>query len=252
MDVAFNKARKMYLSSLDVIVGFSVFFFCSLILIPLTSSYINLGSGFVRYSSLYMDMSPTQLAVFVFVGLASILFMSFFVSSIVTVVKLKETLDHVGFTKVAHSFYHYVVRVFAVLTAMAFLTVAIGTGLDYLSHATGNTLFRPIMQMLMVLIWVPFAFAPQILVLEDLDVAKSIKDSVNFIRRYPKMLFRYMLVGLISLMALAVVEVALGYVFIDTHKIITIVILSLVILPFMLIYGTELYLRRYALAHTKS
>ncbi len=245
MEIALRKAKKIYLNSFEIIIGFSVFVLLSLILIPLVASYVNIGSGFIRFSSLYLDLNTIQLAIFIFVGLVSLLFMSFFVSSMITLVKLQETLDHIGFTKVAHAFYKYVIRVFTLFIFMALLTILVGTGLNYLNVSNF------IIQLVLILIWIPFVFAPQVVVLEDFNLKRSIKDSIQFIRRSPKYLIYYFIVGFVLIFLLTLVEVILGHVFIWEHKIITILLLSMFVLPFMIIFGTEIYLRRYPLHHTK-
>ena len=245
MELALKKTKKIYLNSFEIIIGFSVFVLLSLILLPLVASYVNIGSGFIRFSSLYLDINTIQLAIFIFVGLVSLLFISFFVSSIITLVKLQETLDQVGFTKVAHAFYKYVMRVFTLFIFMATLTILIGTGLDYLNISNVIT------QLILILVWIPFVFAPQVVVLEDYNLKRSILDSIKFIKRTPRYLFYYFIVGFILVFLLTLVEVILGYVFVWEHKIITIILLSMFVLPFMIIFGTEMYLRRYPLHHTK-
>ncbi|RLG21608.1 hypothetical protein DRN74_01760 [Candidatus Micrarchaeota archaeon] len=246
MQLALKKSIKMYLDSFGIIAGFSIFALCSLILIPLIASYIDLGSGFIRYSSLYLDINTVQATVFLFVGIISLLFMAFFMSSIITTVKLKETLDHVGFTKVLHSFYSYVLRIFSLLVFLGIATAGIGVLFTYLQ------LPNAALQLIIFAIWLPFIFVPQIVILDDFSITKAIKDSFNFIVNNPKPTLFYFIVGFALMLILAVIEVLLGHLFIWEHKLITIFLLSLGVLPFMLIFTTELYLSRYPLSHTKS
>ena len=106
-------------------------------------------------------------------------------------------------------------------------------------------------ELVLFVFWALFIFTPQVLIVEDFNLIESMKDSVKFIRKYPLALVLYFSLGIILLFILLLVETLLGQYFIWEHKLISIVILSLFVLPFLQMFATQLYLRRYAVARLK-
>ena len=127
---AFARSINVYSSIFNLTLGFSIFIFCSLTLLPLVSSYLNLGSAFLRFSSIIYDMTFFQAVIFILVGLISLAFLSLFLSAIITTIKLKETLDHFRFKKVWNAFPAYVARMFFLLLLLSVVSIAIGTFLE--------------------------------------------------------------------------------------------------------------------------
>jgi hypothetical protein len=189
-------------------------------------------------------MTALQALIFALVGLVSVLFLSLFLSSIITTIKMKETLDHFRFNKVWNAFPEYVVRMFVLLTLLSVLSLLIGVGLEAISMP------REIIQLLIAVVWIPFVFAPQILILEDLGVLDALGDSVSFIKSNPTALLSYLCVGLVLLFLLAVLEFGLSFAFTWEHKVLSIIIVCIGILPFLQVFATELYMMRYPLQHS--
>lgn len=244
MESIFQKTNETYIDSFRLVLGFSVFVILSSLMLPLLSSYINGGAGLVRYSSLFFDMTLEQAVVFVFIGLLSTLFLSIFITAIVSIVKLKETADEVLFEKVVDLFPKYVARVFLLLLLMMVLTVVIGSIFDFLSLPTYLS------QILFLVMFLPFMFAPQVVVLEHLRTLPAITDAINFITIAPKATMELLALGTISLFALTFIEVILSSIFLYEHKLISIILLSVLVLPYLIMYATQLYIRRYPLAKT--
>lgn len=244
MHDVFSKTNKVYLSTLSLIVGFSVFILFSLALMPLLSSYVNVGGGFVRFSSFYLDITPVQAVVFLLIGLVSLLSLAIFLSALISIVKLRETLDHFGYSKVAGVFKKYVIRVFVFLLFLSILSIASGTILDYF----GVT--KLLIQLIIFALWLPLLFTPQILILENLGINEAIKDSVRFMVQSPLSLVAYVMTGFLFLLALTIIETGLGQYFVWEHKLFSIVLVSVFVLPYLQMFATELYVRRYPVAHT--
>jgi hypothetical protein len=240
---AFGRSINIYSSIFPLTLGFSIFIFCALVLLPLVSSYVDLGSAFIRFSSILYDMTYQQAVLFVLVGLVSLAFLSLFLSSIITTIKLKETMDHIRFKKVWDAFPDYVARMFFLLLFLAVVSILVGTFLESASVP------REIIQLIIAFVWIPFIFAPQILILEDLGVAEALGDSFNFVKNSMKALLTYLALGLLLLLLLATIEYGLSFFFAWQHKVISIVIVSIGILPFLQVFATELYLMRYPLQH---
>lgn len=243
MEGAFSRASKIYLTSLNLVIGFGIFIVLSLALMPLISSYINVGGGFIRFSSLYLDLTPAQALIFVGISILSLLLLSIFLSAIISIVKLRETLDHVGFAKVAALFKKYVLRVFMFLLFLSILSIAVGTILDFAG------VHRLLTHVIIFVLWLPFIFTPQILVLEDFGINESIIDSIKFIKNSPMSLILYLVFGLILLLIFTIIETGLGRYFVWEHKIVSIIFISMVVLPYLQMFATELYLKRYPISH---
>lgn len=239
---ALAKAMKVYLETIDMVAYSSVFILFSLVLLPLVSSYVNAGAAFLRFSSLYRDITIVQLFIFILVGLISILTLSLFLSAIISVVKLKETLDHVAFRKLFDTFQSYVLKVFFFLLSMSMVSVFSGI----IMAAIGIPNF--IIQMILFIIWMPFVFVPQIIVIDDFDIAEAMDDSWNFVKKFPKAIIGYFLLGVIFVLLIILLETFLGQYFIWEHKILSVTIMALFVLPYLQIFATELYLTRYAVS----
>jgi len=237
-----KRTMKVYLSTLNLVTLFSLFILLSLFLMPLVSTYVNAGAGFIRFSSLMHDMNAFQAVIFLLVSIASTLLLSFFIAALVSVVKLKETLDHVAFTRVINTFGKYIFKVFVFLIIMGFVSIAIGL----ISSLIGLPNF--VIQLILLVFWGLFLFTPPILIIEDLNLVDSMADAYKFVKNQPMKLVYYFASGVVLLFALVVIETWLGQFFIWQHKIISIILLSLIVLPFLQMYSTELYLRRYAVA----
>jgi len=240
---AFDRSIKVYSSIFPLTLGFSIFIFCALVLLPLVSAYVNLGSAFIRFSSILYDMTLVQAVLFTLVGLVSLAFLSLFLSSIITTIKLKETMDHFRFKKVWDAFPEYVARMFFLLLFLSVISLLVGTFLESASVS------RVIIQLIIAVVWIPFIFSPQILILEDLGVAEALGDSLSFVKRSMKALLAYLALGLLLLLLLATLEYGLSFYFSWQHKFLSIIIVSIGILPFLQVFATELYLMRYPLQH---
>jgi hypothetical protein len=243
IDKVFRKSFAIYGETFELTIFFSIFVFLSLILLPLLSSYVASGAGFVRFSSLYTsDISIIQLIIFCLVGFVSLLCLSIFLSAQICVTKLKETLDHARFNRVVNTFPKYVLKILTFLLLMTVLSLVIGTTLSLVSVP------NPIIQLVILCMWLPLIFAPQILVLEDLGLGAALVDSIEFISRSPLSLVAYIALGFVMLLVLSLVEAILGNFMFWEHKLLGVVITSLFILPFLQIFATELYIVRYPVA----
>lgn len=239
----FFKTNRVYFSTLNLVLGFSVFIFLSLALLPFLSSYVSVGGGFIRFSSLYLDLTIPQAILIVGVALLSLLFLSFFVSALINIVKVRETLDHVRFTKVTAIFKKYVLRVFFFLLFLSIASILIGTIFEFMSMP------RLITQLVIFAIWLPLIFAPQVIILEDFRLGGAFKDSIKFVVNSPMSLIVYVILGAVLLLLFTLVETSLGHYFIWEHRIVSIFFVSIFVVPYLQMFATELYILRYPISH---
>lgn len=240
---AFERTLKVYGSIAPFTIVFGVFVLASLLLLPWVSSYINGGAGFVRFSSLVYDITLPQFMVFILAGITSILFLAVFISLIMTTIKMLETLDYFGVRKIFSIFPTYISRIFLFLVFLCVLSVGIGIILDLFGIS------KIITQLVLAAIWVPFLFVPQILILEDYTISRAIEDSFAFLKKSPLSFVTYIVTGVAMLGAVTVLETWLGQTFAWEHKILSLVLVSMFVLPFLQVLATELYILRYSLHH---
>ena len=114
MQNVFSKSIAIYLSTLWLNAGFAIFIILSLLFLPMIAGYVNVGGNFIRFSSLYTpDMTALQAVALFGIAVVGLLCTAFFLSAIISIVKLRETLDHFGFSKVIATFPKYIGRIFA-------------------------------------------------------------------------------------------------------------------------------------------
>lgn len=239
----FFKTNKVYLTTLNLVLGFSVFIFLSLALLPFLSSYVSVGGGFIRFSSLYLDLTIPQAMLIIVVALLSLLFLSLFISALISIVKVRETLDHVRFSKVVSIFKKYVLRVFFFLLFLSVISILIGTIFEFISMP------KLLTQLVLFAIWLPLIFAPQVIILEDFGLGGAFRDSIKFVINSPLSLFVYIVLGAVLLLLFALIETSLGHYFVWEHKIISIFFISIFVVPYLQMFATELYILRYPVSH---
>ncbi|GEM_PF-2538075 len=244
MDV-FAKTNSIYLSTLNLVVGFSVFILFALLLLPIVSSYINVGGGFIRFSSLYLDITPIEAIAFAIVGLLSIISLSIFITALISIVKLKETMDHFGYKKVIATFKKHAKDVFYFMFIWTVISALVGTILS----AAGTPLW--VSQLLIFLIWLPALFTPQIMVLEDYNLSKALRDSLEFTQKHPNGVLMYLGTGIGLVFLATVIEWIFGNVFVWEHKIIGLLFVALFVVPYLQMLATVIYVQRYHLSHTR-
>ncbi len=232
----------MYVENFNLILLFSIFALLSLVFIPLFSGYVNAGGGFLRLSSVFYDITAPEFFFIVVMGVLSVVFISLFFAAMISVVKLKETLDHVGYFQVVREFSKYVFRLMSFFLLMYVLQFL----LAYLWYVFSIPM--GLYHLLVIILWLPFLFYPQAVVIDSYSFLESFGQSIRFFIENPlKTLFVFfILVALIF--CLLVVEVIFGQYFVYEHKIIGALLLSFFVLPFYVILTTEVYMRKYPIS----
>ncbi len=239
---SFIKACGMYRDTYKITLSFSVFALLSLSMMMFLSSYLAVGAGMIRFSSIRLDMTLGEAVFFAAVSLASTALFAVAIASIVSITKLKETLDQSGFSKILNVFPNYTMRIFLFLILLTIITVLISAVAGLLSLPSAIT------QILLFATWVFFIFVPQVIILEDYPLITSLKDSANFVSKNPLILFEYLLIGTVLLVLVAVTETVLGQFLVFEQNMVGVVLVSLIVLPLTQMYASELYLKRYPLA----
>jgi len=242
MGNVFFKTIGVYFENFAFVLFSCLFALLSLSLLPFVSTYLSGGAGFVRFTSLIFDFNMLELLVVIAIFLASLLLMSLFVVSVVSIVKFKETLDHIGFTRIAASFSKHILKVFVFFVIISFVSVGVGALLAWIGVPS------VIIQTLLFIILAAFIFTPQIMVLENFPLVVSMEDSVKFIKEQPLSLIWFVVFGCLSIFLITLLEVYLASYFVLEHKVIVLLLTTFILLPILQIFAALLYVRRYGVA----
>ncbi len=238
-----KKTWNKYIENIDKVTFFAIFIILTLALSPILSSFTSVGSAFIRFTSIYADLTTIQILILGGIGTASIVFIGMFLSGLISLIKLQETLDYVTYRRVMATFKKHITKISLFLAILTLTSLAIGTTLSYLGTP------QIITHLIILVLWITFTFTPQVAVIENFGVTGSMKDAVTFIKDHPIPLVKYIVLGFILMFILVIIEAMLGQVLIWEHRIVSILLVSLVILPILQIYATELYLKRYPLTN---
>lgn len=237
-----KKTWNKYIDNIDKVGFFGIFIILTLALSPILSSFTSVGSAFIRFTSIYADLTPIQILLLVGISAVSIIFIGMFLSGLISLIKLQETLDHVTYRRVMVTFKKHITKISLYLAILTVSSLAIGTILSYVGTP------QIITHIIILGLWITFTFTPQVAVIENFGVTGSMDDAVKFIKDHPLPLVKYLVLGFISMFVLVLIEATLGQYLIWGHRIVSILLVSLVVLPILQIYATELYLKRYPLS----
>lgn len=241
MSKPINRTLEKYIENLDKVGFFGIFVILTLVLSLIISSFISTGAGFIRFSSIYADLTLIQLLILLSTGIISILLIGVFLSGLISTIKLQETLDHVTYHRVMKTFKTHVWKICGYLIILTLSSVTLGTILSYLRAPT------ILIHIIILIPWILFIFTPQVAVIENFGIQGSMKDALKFIKDNPLPLTKYLALGFILMFLLVILEAGLGQYFIWKHKILALILVSFIVLPLLQIYATELYLKRYPL-----
>lgn len=238
----FIRSFYMYTENLALVLLFSVFALFSVMFIPLFSGYVNAGGGFLRLSSVFYDIAAPEFLFVIVIGVLSVVFISLFFAAMISIVKLKETLDHVGYFQVVREFSKYVFRLMGFFLTM-YVFQFVFAYIWYLFMIP-----MELYHLLIILVWLPFLFYPQVVVIDSHSFLDSFKQSIRFFVENPLKTLLVFFALIILIFCLLVVEVTLGQYFIYEHKIIGALLLSFFVLPFYVILATEIYMKKYPIS----
>jgi len=206
-------------------------------------TYVVGGAGFIRYQDIIAGtISPLSIIVYGLVGLVSIFSLSFLSTAVTLIVKLKRSMDDVGFTKLLVHFPEHVINLMVAWIILGLITFFIGLLFNALNIPTALTAFT------MLLLWAFFIFLPQSMILKDKKFFDALKDSAKYCTKKPLAVILYYLLTAFFLFILVIMEVVLGqFMLFWLSAIISSVAIFLFVLPYLEILKANLYLSRYKL-----
>ena len=232
-------AVDAYSRNLKLISAFSIPFLIAFPLSFLLPNFVAMSATFLRVGSVKLDLSAVDVFVIVAALLASLIFFSFAVAAINVVIRSQRTLNRLtsrdmeAIEKATVNLFFILLTAFAAI--IAFNLLVFENNIDTI----WGVLFSLIVSAMVL-------FAPQAVVIEDASLSTAVAKSVSLIQR--KFGFFVLFVVFAALLFLLntwiFLELSKGLWF---ARFVSLVVQSLLILPFLEVLKTQIYLSKYAL-----
>ena len=237
---ALGYAMKLYRERTGFVLLFSLPFIVALIIPSLISgpTYISLGAVFLRTGSI-PEIDPVGAAVTLAAYLVSMFLIAQSIVSITLLVKTKRTQTNPT-TEVLNALRKYGLTIFLAYTLAAVLILIA-------QLLTFNLEFRGIiLPILMLLVSFGVFFVPQAMVIDGYRLGRAIDASYSTVRKkFPDVLL-WMVIGTLLLTMGELIFFLLPY---PLGPYLVMLFNSLFVLPFLIIYQAQIYMKKYKLAH---
>jgi hypothetical protein len=234
------ESYETYSEHLKLALLFSVPFiiaFAIPLLAPLPT-YISAGAIFLRTASIFINTNIFSLAIVTISLILSLLFISFAFVSIILIVKSTKTHLRIG-RRVLNDIEKYIGKVFIVLLGYAVILVIV----NIVSYYYGlQSILTPLVGFLLFAV---IFYAPSAIVVDNKKISRAIADSLRLLLHSPQYFILWILLFTIVVSLLDVIFIAAtGTVW---SRYIMLVITSVLILPYFVIFQAEAYMRRFPL-----
>ncbi|HVA83250.1 MAG TPA: hypothetical protein VNF06_03740 [Candidatus Aquilonibacter sp.] len=233
-----NDTLETYVGNLKLVLLFSIPFIIAF-LIPVLAplpTYITSGGIFLRSASIFINLNILSIAIIIIPVFVSLLFLSFALVAISLIVK--STRTHVRTGKSA-------LQGIEKYTASVFLLLVVFQGLLIIVNVVGyflgiSALLTAVVGFLMFML---IFYAPSAMVIDNKKMVRAIKDSAKLVTREPA----YFLFGIfLLLVSISIVDAfAIGLSGTLLSRYLVLLVSSLIILPFFVIYQAEAYMKRF-------
>lgn len=233
-------AWETYAKNIRLVLLFSIPFIIAF-LIPLLAplpTYISSGAIFLRSASIFLNINALGLAVIIISVFLSLLFLSFAFVAISLIVKAERTFTR-NPAAVIRGIEKYTGRVFAVLLAYAFILTIVnilGFFLNLegiLTPAVGFFLFMAIF------------YAPTAIVIDNKPIGAALNKSLELVAKSPQY---FLLWVAVLVLVVAVVDfVAIHATGTLLSSYVMLVVNSIFILPYFVIFQAEAYMKRFSM-----
>jgi hypothetical protein len=231
---------ETYREHIGLVLLFSIPFIIAF-LIPLLAplpTYVADGAIFLRSASVFLNFSAVGLGVIIVSLLLSLLFLSFAFVAICLIVKAKRTHTKVA-SSVIRDLEKYTGRVFAVLLIYAVVLTAVEISSYYVGL---QGIATPIVGFFL---FVAMFYAPAAVVLENKKVFAAIRQSARLVAKEPQYFALWVVLILLVITVLDFAVIALTGTLLSRY--VLLVINSLFVLPYFVIYQAEAYMRRFSI-----
>ncbi len=231
-------AYETFHENIRLVLIFSIPFIIAFI-IPLLAplpTYISMGGIFLRSTSIFTNLDFYSIAVILLAFFFSLLFISFAFVAISLIVKSRKTRLKIG-QRALHNIEKYTGRVFILFIIYAIIiTIAniIGYYLNIETFLTGVVGFFG---------FIPFFYAPSAVVVDEQKILRSMKNSIILVAGSPQYFILWFVLITISISIVSLVFMPLGII----SEYIVLIVSSLIILPYFVIFQAEAYMKRFAI-----
>ena len=237
---ALGHSMKLYRERAGFVLLFSLPFIIALIIPSLVSgpTYLSLGGVFLRTGSI-PEMDPLGIAVMLSAYLISMFLIAESITSITLLVKMKRRQTNPT-SEVLAGLRKYGITIFLAYT-LAALLILIAQLVTFDMEMRGV-----ILPVLMLLVSAGVFFVPQAMVIDGYRLGRAIDASLAMVKKRLASVFLWILMGVIFL---TVTELLL---FLLPHPLgsyLVLLVNSVFVLPFLIIYQANIYMKKYALAH---
>ncbi len=241
MDYRFwNYSLEVYRGNFKLFLFFSIAFLIAFV-IPLFASipaYSDLGSIYLRSSSVYFGGGILGFIIIIVSSLFSLLFLSFAIVAINLIVKQQRTSVKLS-SKMLKGIEVYTSRVFVLLLIFTFIIMGInlslyGSGFDGIATAFAILVLSPL-----------FIYTPSSIVIEDRKIINAIIAGSRFLFKKLNYFLIFLVFGIIILSVVGFVfdfipnPVVSGY--------LQLIVDSLFVLPFLVLLLSEMYISKFAM-----
>ena len=243
----FVDSWETYKEHIGLVLLFSIPFIIAF-LIPLFAplpTYISSGAIFLRSASVFLNLTAFGVGVIIISLFLALLFLSFAFVAISLIVKAKRTHTKVS-GSVIHDIEKYTGRVFAILLIYAAVLIAVEISSYYVGL---QGIATPLVGFFL---FVAIFYAPAAVVLENKKVFPAIRQSARLVAKEPQyfLLWAVAIAAVVSAVDLAMIALTgalmgpSGTLF-SSYALL--VLNSLFILPYFVIYQAEAYMRRFSI-----
>ncbi len=239
MGSVLSDTSETYRENLKLVLLFSVPFVIAF-LIPLLApfpTYISSGAIFIRSASIFTNLDFFTVAVILVALIFSLLFISFAYVAISLIVKSRKTRLAIS-QRVLHDIEKYIGKVFTVLLIYTLILMAanvIGYMLNIQTFLTDLVGFFGFLFIF---------YAPSAIVVDNVGVLRSMKNSIRLVFHSPQ----YFVIWLVLVtLAISVIDLVFVSILGIWATYIVLLIVSLLVLPYFVIFQAESYMRRFAI-----
>ncbi|MDE1851208.1 MAG: hypothetical protein KGH69_00780 [Candidatus Micrarchaeota archaeon] len=231
---------ELYKKNLKLVLFFSIPFIIAFA-IPLLApfpTYVSIGAIFLRSASIFVNMNPISLAVIAISTFFSLLFLSFAFVAISLIVKSEKTHVKIGI-RVINDIERHIGSVFIVLLGYTIFLMAVNI-LSYYAGLEGVA--TPLLGFVAFLL---IFYAPSAIVVDNKHAFRAIWDSAKLVIREPQYFLIWLL--LITLVGSVLDLLTIGIFGTFWSRYVMLVLNSVFVLPYFVIFMAEAYMRRFKL-----
>lgn len=232
----------VFKENIKLILIFSIPFllaFAIPLLAPLPT-YVSAGAIFLRSASIFVNgnLNVLSLTVITISAIFSLLFLSFAFVLISLIVKARKTRSKIG-RRAFQNIETYIGKVFTILLAYTVLLLLVnvfGYSIGISAQATGIIGF---------VVFALIFYAPSATVVDDKKIVRALKDSVRLVTQEPQ--YFVLWIVLIAIVVSVIDYVCIHLFGTPLSSYIVLIINSLFVLPYFVIFQAEAYMARFKL-----